>query len=72
MSKVLCPYCGHEADAEFVDIGVGMQQCTPYGCPNCHAVEIGPHDEPKELTENEKRTGWYEPEEGWTKPPSPV
>jgi len=56
-----CPYCGTEAEAEFVDIGVGMQQCTPYGCPNCQALEIGPHDEPKELTEVEKRTGWYEP-----------
>lgn len=66
-----CPYCGEEAEAEFVDIGVGLQQSTPYGCPSCHAVQIGPHDELKELTEREKKTGWYEPDPAWengTKP----
>lgn len=58
-----CPYCGGEAEAEFVDIGVGLQQCTPYGCPACRAVQIGPHDEiRRELTERERQTGWYEPE----------
>lgn len=55
-----CPYCGNEAEAEFVDNGVGMQQVSPYCCPGCGAVQIGPNDEPKELTQREKQTGWYE------------
>ena len=32
-----CPYCGGEADADEVDIGVGMQQVGPVGCPSCFA-----------------------------------
>jgi hypothetical protein len=46
-----------------------MQQVTAHACPNCHAVEMGPHDEPVELTEQEKRTGWYEPDPAWAVPP---
>lgn len=69
MKPVECPYCGTPTEAEFVDIGVGMQQVTAHACPNCHAVEIGPHDEPVELTEQEKRTGWYEPDPAWAVPP---
>ena len=34
-----CPICGGEATAEYVDIGVGMQQCTPFGCEDCQWVE---------------------------------
>lgn len=37
-----CPYCGCECEADFVDVGVGMVQCGPYHCENCHASEIGP------------------------------
>lgn len=57
-----CPYCGTVCRADFVDIGVGYQQCGPYHCDNCHASEIGPYDEERPLTVDEKRTGWYAPE----------
>ena len=30
-----CPQCGEKAEADFVDIGVGEQQVSPYYCPNC-------------------------------------
>ena len=57
-----CPYCGNPCDADFVDIGVGFTQCGPFHCEQCGASEIGPHaDETRTLTENEKRTAWYEP-----------
>lgn len=56
-----CPYCGTVCRADFVDIGVGMQQCGPYHCEACHASEIGPYDEERPLSEDEKRTGWYAP-----------
>jgi MinD superfamily P-loop ATPase len=59
-----CPYCGQECSAEFVDIGVGMQQVTPFACEGCHAVQIGPYDEERPLTEQEIKTGWYEPQAG--------
>jgi hypothetical protein len=58
----VCPYCGNpDCHAEYVDIGVGLLQCGPFQCPDCFATEIGPHDPSKELTESEKKTGWYEP-----------
>lgn len=59
-----CPYCGAICDADFVDIGVGMTQCGPYHCDQCHAVEIGPYDESREITEKEEKYGWYLPERG--------
>ncbi|MBL3821381.1 hypothetical protein RCJ96_06090 [Bacillus sp. BSL6] len=37
-----CPYCKEEMEADFVDIGIGMQQCGPYHCQVCGASEIGP------------------------------
>lgn len=55
-----CPYCNAVCDADFVDNGVGMQQCGPYHC-DCGASEIGIHDEPRELTAQEEKTGWYAP-----------
>ena len=57
-----CPYCGYPCRADFVDIGIGMQQCGPYHCERCYASEIGPYDEDRELSEAEKKTGWYEPD----------
>ena len=57
-----CPYCGHVCEADFVDVGIGYQQCGPYHCDNCRASEIGPHDAPRELTAREKETHWYGPE----------
>jgi len=56
-----CPYCKTVCRADFVDIGVGMQQCGPYHCDNCLASEIGPYDEERALSEVETRTGWYAP-----------
>lgn len=34
-----CPECGNLATADFVDIGVGMQQCSPFSCESCNWVE---------------------------------
>ena len=56
-----CPYCKWPCTADFVDIGVGFQQCGPFHCEQCGASEIGPHDEPRELSGAEKSTGWYAP-----------
>lgn len=56
-----CPYCGVECRADFVDIGIGFEQCGPYHCENCGASEIGPYNEPRELTEEEKTKHWYNP-----------
>lgn len=55
----LCPYCGTICRADFVDIGVGFQQCGPFHCEECRASEIGPYDKPRKLTERETKTGWY-------------
>lgn len=54
MYEVECPYCGYEkCEADFVDNGVGNQQVGPYGCPECHAFQIGPYDKiNRKLTEN--------------------
>ena len=56
-----CPYCTLPCTADFVDIGVGFQQCGPFHCEQCGASEIGPYDEPRELTDREKEAGWYAP-----------
>jgi len=56
-----CPYCSTICRADFVDIGVGMQQCGPYHCGNCGASEIGPYDKERPLTERERLVGWYGP-----------
>lgn len=40
----LCPYCGTPCEAEFVNVGVGMQQVRPYHCDFCGATEIRPYD----------------------------
>lgn len=58
-----CPYCGQKIDADWVNVGVGMVQCGPYHCFNCHASEIGPEFEQVraagKLDEDELRTGFY-------------
>lgn len=59
--KATCPYCGcKDCEAEWVDVGVGEIQSSPYICP-CGAVEMGLEQAPDDLTEGEKRTGWYSP-----------
>lgn len=56
-----CPYCGTQCECDLVDIGVGYRQAGPFHCRQCKASEIGPYDERRELSEDEKRTGWYAP-----------
>lgn len=56
-----CPYCGATCHADFVDVGVGFIQCGPYHCERCRASEIGPNDEPRQLTQLEDECGWYGP-----------
>lgn len=55
--KKRCPYCGALCCADFVDIGVGYQQCGPYHCEACGASEVGPFDE----MDGDPVTGWYPP-----------
>lgn len=57
-----CPYCKTVCRADFVDIGVGFQQCGPYHCESCGASQTGPFDGPRQLTDDETRTGWYGPD----------
>lgn len=56
-----CPYCGTTCNADFVDVGVGYTQCGPFHCESCGASEIGPFDEDRELTPEERKVGWYRP-----------
>jgi hypothetical protein len=56
-----CPYCSTVCLADFVDVGVGFTQCGPFHCDQCGASEIGPYDQEQELTDEERRTGWYAP-----------
>ena len=56
-----CPYCDMLTWADFVDVGVGFEQCGPYHCDACGAYQIGPFDKRKGYTKEEERTGWYEP-----------
>jgi sarcosine oxidase delta subunit len=37
-----CPQCGEKAEADFVNIGVGSQQISPYYCPNCGWAQDSP------------------------------
>ncbi|MDF2435458.1 MAG: hypothetical protein JWP44_5089 [Mucilaginibacter sp.] len=58
---VPCPYCAEPCDCDVADVGVGFIQCGPYHCLGCGASEIGPYDEERPLSEQETKTGWYEP-----------
>ena len=56
-----CPYCGEkECEADWCDIGVGMQQVGPFHCHQCGASEVGSYDT-NTLDPDEKRTGWFKP-----------
>lgn len=61
--KERCPYCNALCCADFVDIGVGYQQCGPYHCEACGSSEIGAFDsyDENDMTPQERSTGWYEP-----------
>lgn len=53
-----CPFCGAACDnAEFVDIGVGMEQVTPFSCSECGAVQLGMNDF-QEASDSEQKLGW--------------
>lgn len=56
-----CPYCGGPCDCDTVHNGVGLVQCGPFHCEACGASEIGPCDDKRVLSEDERRTGWYAP-----------
>lgn len=56
-----CPYCGETCEADWCDIGIGVVQCGPYHCISCGASEIGPNDKERDLTERERKAGWYAP-----------
>lgn len=38
-----CPVCCEEATCDEIDIGVGVQQCGPYGCESCGWVQPMPN-----------------------------
>jgi hypothetical protein len=53
---MICPYCGGTMECDEVDVGVGVQQSGPYGCSNCHAVQVRWEDRnAPELDEEEKK-----------------
>lgn len=55
-----CPWCGSTAlDAHFVDIGVGIQQATPFQCLDCRAQQMSGYDDNTEADPEEYRKGWY-------------
>ena len=59
-STVKCPFCGAWCDCEAVDIGVGFEQCSPYGCEECGASQIGPYETlHRELDAVEAKCRWY-------------
>lgn len=64
-----CPFCGEKATADFVDIGVGMQQVDPWGCDGCMAFEAKSREEYESTPEQDRKDGWikYRPLEGETK-----
>ena len=54
-----CPYCGGETDAEYVDIGVGEEQVTPFMCGSCLAMQLNPYHDNAKATDEERRVGWW-------------
>lgn len=61
---ITCPWCGSsDLEAEFVDIGVGAQQVTPYHCCACGADEMNPYDDNARATDEERKRGWWSPDE---------
>ena len=63
MTPAACPWCGSKnIDAHFVDIGVGMQQVTPYEC-SCGARQMNPYHEEDNATASaeERACGWWRP-----------
>jgi hypothetical protein len=62
---MLCPFCGTTAEAEYVDIGVGDERVTPWGCPECQAYEYASHYHGKEPFDEgrvDKDSCWFFPQ----------
>jgi hypothetical protein len=55
----LCPYCDGIVECEYVDIGVGSQQVTPFQCMECLSTQMTPHHDNSEASEGEKWFGWW-------------
>lgn len=56
-----CPYCRTLCECDLDHNGVGFVQVGPFHCTACGASEIGGNDAERELSEDERRTGWYAP-----------
>lgn len=55
-----CPFClGARVYCEFVDIGVGYQQVTPYDCGDCGAQQMSPYGDNSRATARERWFGWW-------------
>lgn len=58
-----CPFCKSEnIDAEFIDIGIGHQQATPYECIDCGASQMNPYSNISSASKEEIDVGWYKGE----------
>ena len=57
-STIVCPFCDtiFEKNCEYVDIGVGFQQCTPNYCEECGASEQGMYPDRENM---ERKSGWW-------------
>jgi transposase-like protein len=56
-----CPWCDSPAHAEFVDIGVGLQQVAPYTCSSCGARQFYDAEEAQLASPGERSVGWWNP-----------
>jgi len=54
----LCPYCDGFVECEYVDIGVGFQQVTPFQCVECLSTQMTFYHDNTGATEGEKWFGW--------------
>ena len=59
MKNIHCPFCATVflENCEYVDIGVGYQQCSGNECPNCRAIENGESSQ-EEMDEIELKYNW--------------
>lgn len=61
-SRDTCGWCESEdIDCDYVDIGVGWVQCTPYTCGFCGAIQMSGNElwGEKQGTEEEREIGWW-------------
>ena len=56
----ICPHCGSDqVDAHFVDIGVGLQQASPFHCLDCLAHQFYDRADATDATPEEQAVGWF-------------